>query len=371
MIEERKIRLEWWKLIVGSIIAILVVVIPLILNSNSNTIEIPKFTLSNPIFTTKTNVNIYARNDIANKKQNIHIEWDGFLFRDGAKISKNNKVTYAWEFIPEKIIKEKELLSIGQHKVRFSFNNSDFSDYLQVLLSEQSTVTIPIPDLEQVSGLPSTPSVKRALVIGNNEYWKHSLSNSVNDAKLIALTLREAGFIVTLGLNLTEKEMRNRLNIYNGKIGKNDTSIIYFSGLGLQLEGTDYLIPIDAKISDARDIKDNAISMNEITKINQKLKNKVILYATLPEMTASENKNHGLFSYSLAKYITKPNIELSLAFHKVIEEVKRNTSGEQVPLLYSNATDNLILNNKNSNIGQSASILILDAGRSTPFKMRR
>ena len=72
MIEERKIRLEWWKLIVGSIIAILVVVIPLILSSKSNTIEIPKFTLSNPIFTTKTNVNIYARNDIANKKQNIH-----------------------------------------------------------------------------------------------------------------------------------------------------------------------------------------------------------------------------------------------------------------------------------------------------------
>ena len=141
MIEERKIRLEWWKLVVGSIVTIVVIFIPLIWNSTNNSIEAPEFTLSSPIFTIETRVNIYARNDIAHKKQNIHIEWDGFLFHDGAKMSKSKKVKYSWDFIPKKLIEDKKILSIGQHKVRFSFDNSAFSDYLQVLLSEQSTIS--------------------------------------------------------------------------------------------------------------------------------------------------------------------------------------------------------------------------------------
>ena len=373
MIEERKIRLEWWKLIVGSIITIVVIIIPLIWNSINKSVDIPQFTLSSPIFTSKTKVNIYARNDIAHKEQNIHIEWDGFLFNSGAKISKNTQVKYSWEFIPKQLIKDKRLLNIGQHKVRFSFNNSNFSDYLQILLSEQSIVTLPKHSLGQIANLPNYPSVKRALIIGNSNYSKNliPLLNPVNDAKLIAKKLKEAGFIVTVGLNLTKKEMEDMLNIYRKKIGRNDTSLIYFSGHGVQLEGEDYIVPIDANISDARDIKHYTIPIPKIIKINEKLKNQIILYSTSRGKLALDgNGRNSPFSSSLSKYITQPKVELSTAFHKVIEEVRKNTSGKQIPLFYSNASENIILNNKNSSIGQSASILIFDASRDRPFMMK-
>ena len=378
MAEEKQIHFEWWKLVIGSAVAIIVVLVPLVWSSFENKEPAPQFCLSSPIFTPNTTVKVYARNDEAQKEENIHVEWDGLLFSHGAKILKKREIKYSWEFTPEQLIKDKKFMNVGPHKVRFGFNNSKFSDYLQIQVSEQPTISVPSLGLTRNTNMPNTPGKKRALIIGNSKYPQIPLQNPVNDANLISQSLIKLGFEVTLGRNLPENETRAILKKYASTIGENDTSIFYFSGFGVQLSGVNYLLPIDAKIEDARDIKLYGISIEEVTRLTEGLKNQVALYASTPGTRAYDSSpglNNGPFAFSLAKNITKPDVELSTAFRKVIQDVSKLTNGHQIPWYHSTAIDDIILNKTKRNgldlnDVQSASIIIIDAC-TEPFDLVR
>lgn len=370
MTEEKKNRLEWWKLILGSIVAIIGVLVPLVWSS-INSENTPQFGLASPIFSPKSTVNIYARNDSAHRDEDLHIEWDGLLFHHGATFSQKSIVKYSWVFTPGELIKDVKLLSDGQHKIRFGFNNSKLSDPLHILLTEQKLVTVPPGRKSAIE--KSSNGERRALVIGNSNYSDIPLFG-YQDAKLIAQRLNKSGFNVTLAANLTESQFRQTIANYKNELDESDTFVFYYAGHGVNLDGTNYLIPIDFTITDARDIELHGIPMSQIHELTNKLQNNITFYASQPGRYAIDALpwvDNSPFATALADNWATPNAELTKTFRKVIQDVNQATRGEQVPWLISNASTKIILNNSNGDSttetkGQSASILLLDTS-TTPL----
>src|SRR6202047_2555588 len=104
----------------------------------------------------------------------------------------------------------------------------------------------------------AAPSEKRfALVIGNASYKAKALATPVNDAALIAQTLRAAGFDVMGARDLDEDVLGETFRDFIdavSKAGPDAVAAVYFAGYGLQLDGENYLLPIDADIAQVLDV---------------------------------------------------------------------------------------------------------------------
>ncbi len=124
-----------------------------------------------------------------------------------------------------------------------------------------------------------------ALIIGNGTYESSpSLRNPINDAKLMSETLQNLGFEVTMGLNLKYKDVLTALKNFSVNINKADVAVFYFAGHGLQVNGTNYLLPTDAVFENGEtDVPFESINLELVLKImeytNSKCLNMVILDA--------------------------------------------------------------------------------------------
>ena len=88
-----------------------------------------------------------------------------------------------------------------------------------------------------------------ALVIGNGNYaHAASLPNPGNDASDVAATLERLGFSVTRILNGTYDDLRQAIRAFNVQVQGADIGLIYFAGHGMELEGENWLIPVDAEL---------------------------------------------------------------------------------------------------------------------------
>jgi uncharacterized caspase-like protein len=91
-----------------------------------------------------------------------------------------------------------------------------------------------------------------ALVIGNGDYEGVSaLPNPVKDAKAVSGLLEEAGFEVSLADNLGQTDLRTKVHAFVEEIagkGEDSVALIYFAGHGVQIDGDNYLVPVDANI---------------------------------------------------------------------------------------------------------------------------
>src|SRR5262245_24548575 len=97
---------------------------------------------------------------------------------------------------------------------------------------------------------------KEALVIGNGRYRHAPLKNPVNDARDMAGELKKAGFGVTLGLEMTQAEMRGAIRAYGDGLAKSKAiGLFYFAGHGAQLAWRNYLLPVDSEINDVQELR--------------------------------------------------------------------------------------------------------------------
>ncbi|EJF06711.1 hypothetical protein ThvES_00011830 [Thiovulum sp. ES] len=108
---------------------------------------------------------------------------------------------------------------------------------------------------------------KVALVIGNGDYQNTGkLKNPVNDSRDMKTSLEQLGFQVIYGENLSKKEMNRKLSEF-GEIGNIlETAIFYYAGHGLQENGENYLVPVDAEIRESDDISEESFSFSRIEK---------------------------------------------------------------------------------------------------------
>lgn len=112
---------------------------------------------------------------------------------------------------------------------------------------------------------PALSQERHALVIGNSAYSHTSpLANPARDAELIGQTLSTVGFKVTTVLNATRDQMmRSMLEFARSVRQRKAVALFYFAGHGLQVNGLNYLLPIDADIRTADEVRIQAISAGE------------------------------------------------------------------------------------------------------------
>lgn len=106
-----------------------------------------------------------------------------------------------------------------------------------------------------------------ALVIGNSAYRNAPLANPVNDAKLMATTLRGLGFDVLESLDVDQRALKRAVTKFGDKLeaaGKDAVGLFYYAGHGVQIGGTNYLIPIGAEINREKDVDIEAVSANAV-----------------------------------------------------------------------------------------------------------
>jgi uncharacterized caspase-like protein len=107
-----------------------------------------------------------------------------------------------------------------------------------------------------------------ALVIGNDEYKAAKLATSANDAGLLADALQSAGFTVTGARNLDQATLRESFREFIGQVsaaGPDAVALVYLAGIGLQFNGENYFVPVDADIQRDVDVPLQAIRISDFT----------------------------------------------------------------------------------------------------------
>src|ERR1700704_224002 len=117
-----------------------------------------------------------------------------------------------------------------------------------------------------LAGPPARAYKRVALVIGNSSYRNVAkLSNPANDAAAVAVMFKSAGFdTVESKLNLTVGELRKALRDFGNLSRDADVAVVYYAGHGIELDGTNYLIPVDATLETDADVLDETLSLDRV-----------------------------------------------------------------------------------------------------------
>jgi uncharacterized caspase-like protein len=116
---------------------------------------------------------------------------------------------------------------------------------------------------------PAQAEKRIALVVGNAGYAAGALNTPANDAGLIAQTLQAAGFDVAGARDLDQDTLRHAFRDFLEKAsgsGPDTVAFIYLSGYGIQLEGENYFVPIDARIARDSDVAAQALRISDYTR---------------------------------------------------------------------------------------------------------
>jgi formylglycine-generating enzyme required for sulfatase activity len=110
-----------------------------------------------------------------------------------------------------------------------------------------------------------TGGQRLALVIGNDSY-RHvdPLVNSRADAQAIGSALRSAGFRVTVQTDLGREGMLSALRAFRGQVNGGDEAIFFFAGHGVELEGSNYLLPTDIRGDSPEQVRDDAVPLQRV-----------------------------------------------------------------------------------------------------------
>ena len=107
-----------------------------------------------------------------------------------------------------------------------------------------------------------------ALVIGESAYHVVTpLPNPANDAKAMSQLLRDAGFEVTSAADLSQKEMNEQVGDFAAKIaakGPDTVALVFYAGHGMQIDGENYLVPVDVDPKRETDIPLQAVRLNDV-----------------------------------------------------------------------------------------------------------
>src|SRR4051812_17366069 len=224
---------------------------------------------------------------------------------------------------------------------------------------------------------PALAEKRVALVIGNSGYQNVArLSNPANDAAVMTETLQGAGFdIVESRRDLRISEMRRVLRDFSDRARGADVAVVYYAGHGIEIDGANYLIPVDAVLDSDTDVYDEALSLERVlvavepakklrlvildacrdspftrsmkrtlasraigrglAKVEPTSPNTLIAFASKAGSTASDGDGkNSPFTTALVNHVVKPGLDLRRAFGYVRDDVLKNTGNKQEPYVY-------------------------------------
>ena len=104
-----------------------------------------------------------------------------------------------------------------------------------------------------------------ALVVGNSGYQHVAkLSNPANDAQSVAALLARAGFKVDSRVDLDGASLKRALRDFTDAAQNADVAVVYYAGHGIEVDGTNYLIPVDAVLERDVDVEDETVSVDRV-----------------------------------------------------------------------------------------------------------
>ena len=104
-----------------------------------------------------------------------------------------------------------------------------------------------------------------ALVVGNSKYVSvNGLANASNDARAMARTLRAIGFDVAEGFDLDRSGMERQLREFLRSSANARVALFFYAGHGLQVDGRNYLLPVDTKLESPGDLSFETIGLDNI-----------------------------------------------------------------------------------------------------------
>ena len=115
------------------------------------------------------------------------------------------------------------------------------------------------------AGMASAQQPRLALVIGNQDYANvPKLRNAAADAQAMAALLRERGFDVTERLNLDRRNLLRSFEDFRAKVRAGSVVVFYYAGHGVQVDGANYLLPVDIERRSERDAAYDALALNTV-----------------------------------------------------------------------------------------------------------
>ncbi|MDE2376461.1 caspase domain-containing protein [Bradyrhizobium sp.] len=224
---------------------------------------------------------------------------------------------------------------------------------------------------------PAFAGKRVALVLANSAYQNApSLPNPVNDGAVIARTLKDAGFdVVDSRHDLPALETRRVLRDFADAARGADIAVVYYAGHGIEVDGANYLIPVDARLERDTDVYDEALSLDRVlvaiepakqlrlvildacrdnpfgktmkrtiasrgigrglAQVEPTSPNTLIAYSAKAGSTAQDGDgSNSPFTIALSKHLTTPGLDVRRAFGFVRDDVLKTTGNKQEPFVY-------------------------------------
>ncbi|WP_305988832.1 caspase family protein [Roseibium sp. MMSF_3544] len=237
-----------------------------------------------------------------------------------------------------------------------------------------------------VGSLEAAEERRVALVIGNGAYENVApLANPTNDASAIAESLERLGFEVILGLDLDHRTFVKHMKDYARRLQGADLALFFYAGHGLQVDGTNYLAPVNTELADEIDLEYETVQLNAIIRQMERRSRTslifldacrnnplarnlaksmgtrnvgserglapvetgigtLIAYSTQPGNVALDGSGRNSpFSAALLKHMETPGADIAMVLRRVRQQVLTETGGRQVPWSNSSLTGEVVL----------------------------
>ncbi|WFU27861.1 caspase family protein [Bradyrhizobium sp. CB1717] len=240
----------------------------------------------------------------------------------------------------------------------------------------QQTGAAPLP-----SPAPAGRGTRMALIIGNGAYAHvKALPNPPNDARAVAKSLRDIGFTVSEGVDLDRAAMQKMTRDFLREAARAQVALVYYAGHGVQVDGRNYLIPVDVELKPGTGMTEAMIDMDTIMAgLDDQVRTNILIFDAcrnnpMAQQVASAGTNRGIegasglaaptslgagatlgagtliafatapgqvaldgeganspFSAALSRHIGTPGLEVQQMLTRVRAEVVSSTKTKQVP----------------------------------------
>lgn len=245
-----------------------------------------------------------------------------------------------------------------------------------------------------IAGLLSSAfsqEAKNALLIANSDYSEiKSLSQPVPEGEELKTALESIGFSVMFVKNANRDEMFDSLLEFRNKTKKaGGIAFFHYGGHAVQIDGKNYLIPINSKIDDEEQIRYRCVELDEVmdsmtgesnvvvldscrndpfpngkhrggdtrglAAVSRKPKNSIIVYSA----EAGETALDGVYTPALTKRITEKGKSIEEVLKEVRNDVLRATAGQQLPGEYRQLVSDVYLAGRSSSlVKQTGGIIV-------------
>jgi len=233
----------------------------------------------------------------------------------------------------------------------------------------RTTILTIILSLLFASDLPAKQEQRLALLIGNSNY-NHggSLPNPVNDVRAMEKALESLGFVVMKYEDCSQKTMKRAMDEFGRTLKEKDVGLFFYAGHGVQMSRYNYLIPVDAELSNEKEVEYNCVRADRVLAEMESAGSKtnivildacrdnpferswrrgtegsglafmdapsgsLIAYSTAPGKTALDGRGkNSPYTSALLQHINTPNITVLQMFQKVRSTVINGSRNQQTP----------------------------------------